>query len=127
MLLSVRALLRNTVCPSVWQWAAAPRAAYKLPQVMAASIHVGAATLAIALPPRRSLATMEPAPSPSLASPEDLRRLASTAFLIDLRTPPEVLANPSPPETSLVWDYNASSEVPVANLPADKSTPIILF
>ena len=67
------------------------------------------------------------AAGPLLATSEEIRTAKSkNAITIDLRTPPEIEETPSP-RGSLVWDFRADATVPVASLPHDKSTPIVLF
>ena len=63
---------------------------------------------------------------PVLASPEDIRSVRSRAVMIDLRGPDERAEHPGPTD-SVVWDWNADPTVPIALLPADKATPIVLY
>ena len=62
----------------------------------------------------------------SLATPAEIKSaLAAKALVIDNRGPREIAEIPSP-SGSLVWDFNASAELP-STLPSDKSVPLVLF
>ena len=62
-----------------------------------------------------------------LASPSEIKAaLQGGGALIDLRGPDEVAAQPSP-EGAASWDFNKDASIPAGSLPADKSTPVVLF
>ena len=64
---------------------------------------------------------------PVLASPSEIKAaLQGGGALVDLRGPDEVAAQPSP-EGAASWDFNKDASIPVGSLPADKSTPVVLF
>ena len=65
---------------------------------------------------------------PLLAQPSVLSAaLAANGVRVDLRSAEEKAAIP-PPTGSIEWDFNAEPDrMPLEALPADKSTPLVLF
>ena len=115
--------LRTTIRPILAKPSAIfpRRLAFVAPAIISAGLILAPRAAAL-MSPRMAHAQA----GPVLSSSQEIRTALESGVLVDLRTPKEIEEQPGPPE-AVVWDYNASPEVPLGLLPKDKSTPIILY